>query len=84
MLEIGNGKIADAQYQTHMTLWVMLTAPLLAGNDVRQMTDADKRLLLNKEAIAVDQDPLGKQGDRLYVSGDLEVWTKPLTGAGSL
>jgi len=80
MLEIGNGKMTDAQYQTHMTLWVMLAAPLLAGNDLSKMTDADKRLLLNKEAIAVDQDALGKQGDRLYVSGDLEVWTKPLTG----
>jgi len=80
MLEIGNGKMTDEQYQTHMTLWVMLAAPLLAGNDLSKMTDADKRLLLNKEAIAVDQDALGKQGDRLYVSGDLEVWTKPLTG----
>jgi alpha-galactosidase len=80
MLEIGNGKMTDAQYQTHMTLWVMLAAPLLAGNDLSKMTDADKRLLLNKEAIAVDQDPLGRQGDRLYVSGDLEVWTKPLKG----
>ncbi len=80
MLEIGNGKMTDAQYQTHMTLWVMLAAPLLAGNDLSKMTDADKRLLLNKEAIAVDQDALGKQGDRLYVSGDLEVWTKPLSG----
>ncbi len=80
MLEIGNGKMTDAQYQTHMTLWVMLAAPLLAGNDLSKMTDADKRLLLNKEAIAVDQDALGKQGDRLYVSGDLEVWTKSLSG----
>jgi len=80
MLEIGNGKMTDAQYQTHMTLWVLLAAPLLAGNDLSKMTDADKRLLLNKEAIAVDQDALGKQGDRLYVSGDLEVWTKPLSG----
>ena len=80
MLEIGNGKMTDEQYQTHMTLWVMLAAPLLAGNDLSKMTDADKRLLLNKEAIAIDQDELGRQGDRLYVSGDLEVWTKPLSG----
>jgi len=80
MLEIGNGKMSEDEYRTHMTLWVLLAAPLLAGNDLSKMTEADKSLLMNKEAIAVDQDPLGKQGDRLYESGDLDVWTKPLSG----
>jgi alpha-galactosidase len=80
MLEIGNGKMTEDEYRTHMTLWTILAAPLLAGNDLSKMSDADKALLMNKEAIAVDQDSLGKQGDRLYESGDLDVWTKPLSG----
>jgi alpha-galactosidase len=80
MLEIGNGKMTEDEYKTHMSLWVILAAPLLAGNDLSKMTDADKSLLMNKDAIAIDQDSLGKQGDRLYESGDLDVWTKPLSG----
>jgi alpha-galactosidase len=80
MLEVGNGKMTEDEYKTHMSLWVLLAAPLLAGNDLSKMTEADKSLLMNKEAIAIDQDPLGKQGDRLYESGDLDVWTKPLSG----
>jgi alpha-galactosidase len=80
MLEIGNGKMTLDEYKTHMSLWVLLAAPLLAGNDLSKMTDEDKSLLMNKDAIAIDQDPLGKQGDRLYESGDLDVWTKPLSG----
>jgi alpha-galactosidase len=80
MLEIGNGKMTTTEYQTHMSLWVLLAAPLLAGNDLTKMSEADKNILMNKEAIAIDQDALGKQGDRLYESGDLDVWTKPLNG----
>lgn len=80
MLEIGNGKMTEDEYKTHMSLWVILAAPLLAGNDLSKMTEADKNLLMNKDAIAIDQDSLGKQGDRLYESGDLDVWTKPLSG----
>jgi alpha-galactosidase len=80
MLEIGNGKMTEDEYRTHMSLWVILAAPLLAGNDLSKMTDADKSLLMNKDAIAIDQDSLGEQGDRLYESGDFDVWTKPLSG----
>jgi alpha-galactosidase len=79
MLEIGNGKMTGDEYRTHMSLWVLLAAPLLAGNDLSKMTDADKRILLNADAIAIDQDSLGKQGDRLYQSADLDVWAKPLS-----
>jgi hypothetical protein len=79
MLEVGNGKMTEDEYKTHMSLWVILAAPLLAGNDLSKMTDADKSILMNKDAIAIDQDPLGKQGDRLYQSADLDVWTKPLS-----
>jgi alpha-galactosidase len=80
MLEIGNGKMTEDEYKTHMSLWVLLAAPLLAGNDLSKMSETDKSILMNREAIAIDQDPLGKQGDRLYQSGDFDVWTKPLSG----
>jgi alpha-galactosidase len=80
MLEIGNGGMSYDEYKTHMTLWVLLAAPLLAGNDLAKMNDADKGLLTNKEAIAIDQDSLGKQGERVWQSGDFSVWTKPLSG----
>ena len=80
MLEVGNGKMTTDEYKTHMSLWVLLAAPLLAGNDLSKMSETDKSILMNKEAVAIDQDSLGKQGDRLYQSGDLDVWTKPLSG----
>ena len=63
MLEIGNGGMTDTEYQTHMSLWCMLAAPLLAGNDIRDMKDIEE-ILMNKEVIAIDQDKLGKQGTR--------------------
>jgi alpha-galactosidase len=80
MLEVGNGGMTTDEYKTHMTLWVILAAPLLAGNDLTKMTPATKGLLMNKEVIAVDQDPMGKQGDRVWAEGPLEIWTKPLSG----
>ena len=80
MLEIGNGKMTEDEYKSHMSLWVILAAPLLAGNDLSKMSDADAAILMNKDAIAIDQDPLAKEGDRLYQIGDFAVWTKPLSG----
>ena len=77
MLEIGNGHMTDDEYRTHMSLWALLASPLLAGNDVRTMSDATKAILLNKEVIAVDQDPLGKQASPVK-DGDFETWVKPL------
>jgi len=80
MLEIGNGKMSTEEYRTHMSLWVLLAAPLIAGNDLSKMSDDAKSILMNKGAIAIDQDPLGKQGDRVYEEGPHEVWSKPLSG----
>jgi alpha-galactosidase len=77
MLEIGNGHMTNDEYKTHMSLWALAAAPLLAGNDIRNMTSATKEILLNREVIAVDQDPLGKQASPVK-KGDLEFWTKPL------
>jgi alpha-galactosidase len=78
MLEIGNGGMTAAEYRTHFSLWAMLAAPLIAGNDLRDMTEETKQILMNKEVIAVDQDPLGKGGYRVAKNGETEVWVKPL------
>jgi alpha-galactosidase len=80
MLEIGNGGMTHDEYITHMSLWVILAAPLLAGNDVSKMTEDTKAILMNKEAIAIDQDTLGKQGYRVSALGADEIWEKPLNG----
>ena len=77
MLEIGNGHMTADEYRTHMSLWALTAAPLLAGNDIRTMTEETKSILLNKEVIAIDQDPLGKQASPVK-NGDFETWIKPL------
>jgi alpha-galactosidase len=76
MLEIGNGGMNEDEYRTHMSLWAILAAPLMAGNDLSRMTPYTLELLTNREVIAVDQDPLGKQGYRVHQEGPYEVWTK--------
>jgi len=80
MLEVGNGKLTHGENQAHMTLWAILAAPLIAGNNLTQMTFDVKAILTNKDVIAIDQDRLGRQGDRVYAEGPVEIWTKPLTG----
>jgi alpha-galactosidase len=80
MLEIGNGGMNFEEYKTHMTLWVLLAAPLLAGNDLSKMSDADKGLLLNRDAISIDQDSLGNEAERVWQRGDFSLWRKRLTG----
>jgi alpha-galactosidase len=78
MLEVGNGKMTDDEYRTHMSLWCILAAPLLAGNDLSKMTKTTLEMLTNPEVVAVDQDPKGIQGHRVSQLGPLEVWVKPL------
>ena len=80
MLEIGNGGMSDTEYKTHMTLWSMLAAPLIAGNDLRDMSKSIHDILTNAEVIAIDQDKEGKQGRRASQSGDQEIWVRPLAG----
>ena len=82
MLEVGNGGMNHDEYQTHMALWALLAAPLLAGNDLRSMTPETKEMLTNSEVIAVDQDPKGVQGHRVWDEGPLEIWAKPLADGG--
>jgi alpha-galactosidase len=78
MLEVGNGGMTNTEYRSHFSLWSILAAPLLAGNDLRSMTPEIRDILANKEVIAVDQDALGSQGKRVVKNGDLEVWVKQL------
>jgi alpha-galactosidase len=81
MLEIGNGHMTTAEYRTHMSLWAMLAAPLIAGHDVRASTPETLALLKSPAVIAIDQDALGKAGRRVVQRGALEVWTRPLADA---
>ncbi|HEY9107176.1 MAG TPA: glycoside hydrolase family 27 protein [Roseateles sp.] len=80
MLEVGNGGMTTTEYESHFSLWAMLAAPLIAGNDLSKMDADTVRILTNKDVIAVDQDPLGKQGRRMLKEGELEVWVRPLQG----
>ncbi len=80
MLEIGNGAMTETEYKLHMSLWCMLAAPLLAGNDLRSMSPEILAILTNREVIAVDQDKLGKQGKQVWKSGDQEIWSRELSG----
>jgi alpha-galactosidase len=80
MLEVGNGKLTLDENRTHMSLWALLAAPLLAGNDLSKMKPETTQILTNREIIAIDQDPLGKQGDRVSAVGPVEIWAKPLKG----
>jgi alpha-galactosidase len=82
MLEVGNGGMTTTEYRSHFTLWALLAAPLLAGNDLRNMSPDIHDILTNKEVIAVDQDALGRQGRRVWKNGDLEVWAKQLQDGG--
>jgi alpha-galactosidase len=81
MLEIGNGGMTDTEYRTHMSLWSIMAAPLIAGNDLRGMSQATKDILMAPEIIAVDQDPLGKQGVKVRDDGDHEVISKEMIEA---
>jgi alpha-galactosidase len=79
MLEVGNGGMTEDEYRAHFSLWAIMAAPLMAGNDVRTMSAATRDILTNKEVIAVDQDSLGIQGMIVELPGpDLQVWAKPL------
>src|SRR5256712_10951130 len=81
MLEVGNGGMTDDEYRAHFSLWAIMAAPLMAGNDVRSMSTTTRDILTNAEVIAVDQDSLGVQG-MLVREGppELQVWAKPLQG----
>ncbi|WUV84556.1 NPCBM/NEW2 domain-containing protein [Streptomyces sp. NBC_01476] len=78
MLEVGNGGMTDTEYRTHFSLWSQMAAPLLIGSDLRSASAATLAILKNTDVIAVDQDPLGRQGTVVSSSGGLVVMSKPL------
>ena len=80
MLEVGNGKLSLDENRAHFSMWAILAAPLLAGNDLLNMKPEIKAILTNRDVIAIDQDALGKQGSRIYSDGEVEVWTRQLSG----
>jgi alpha-galactosidase len=78
MMEIGNGMTASED-RAHFSMWAMLAAPMIAGNDLRNMSKETRDVLANKDVIAVDQDPLGVEGFRAVEENGLETWAKPLS-----
>jgi len=79
MLEVGNGKLTPDENRTHMGMWAMLAAPLLAGNNLSKLTPEVKAILTNRDVIAIDQDSLGKQANRIFAEGPVEIWSRLLS-----
>ena len=77
MMEVGNG-MTESEDRAHFSMWCMMAAPLILGNDIRSMSAATASIVMNKDMIAVDQDPLGVQGLRYRTESGLEYWIKPL------
>jgi alpha-galactosidase len=77
MMEVGNGMKVNED-RAHFSLWAMLAAPLIAGNDMRKMSAQTLEILTNKEVIAIDQDALGVQGFSYDMKDSIETWLKPL------
>jgi alpha-galactosidase len=77
MLEVGNGMSVN-QDRAHLSMWCMIAAPLISGNDLRTMSPQTQGILANKEVIAIDQDSLGIQGFKHVVNDSVETWLKPL------
>jgi alpha-galactosidase len=80
MLEVGNKGLTNTESRSHFTLWCMLAAPLMAGNDIRKMTPEVRDIMTDHDVIAIDQDALGKQGRRVSASEGEEIWVKDLAG----
>ena len=80
MLEVGNGRMSLAENRTHFSMWAMLSAALLVGNDLPHMKPEIRDILTNRDVIAIDQDKLGRQAARIYSEGEVDVWMKHLSG----
>ena len=78
MLEVGNGDLTADQSRAHFALWSILAAPLMAGNDLRTMSDEVREILTAPEIVAIDQDPAGRQGRRIRRDGDIDIWMRAL------
>lgn len=82
MLQVGNG-MSYEEDKSHFSMWAIMASPLIAGNDLRTMSEQTKSILTNKEVIAVNQDPMGLQGVRAIKNGNQEIWVKPLENRAS-
>lgn len=81
MLEVGRGGMTDTEYHTHFGWWAIMAAPLIAGNDIRSQSSATSAILEAPEIIAVDQDPAGHQGTRVWDGGNWQnIWLKVQQG----
>jgi alpha-galactosidase len=78
MLEVGNGALTPGEDRAHFTMWAMIAAPLIAGNDLRSMSQHTKDILINKDVIAINQDSLGIQALKYTTKDSVETWLKPL------
>lgn len=83
MLEIGNGALTAAEKRTQFAVWSILSAPLLAGNDLTSMSEETRAILTNHELIALNQDPLGLQAALIRREGDVDILAKPLADCGA-
>lgn len=83
MLEVGNGALTASESRAHFSLWCMLAAPLMAGNDIARMDAFTQSLLTNADAISIDQDPLGRQGYKIKDYGEFEIFYRPLADGGA-
>lgn len=70
MLQIGNSGMTLTEYRSHFSLWAMLAAPLTAGTDLLHMKSGIREILTQKGVVAVDQDPFGRPGERVFRSGE--------------
>ncbi|WP_249350841.1 lectin [Microbispora sp. H10836] len=83
MLVVGMNGFSAAQNRTHMGLWAISGAPLLAGNNIATMSAETRAILTNREVLAVDQDPLGRQGVKVAEDqSGRQVYSKVLSGTG--
>jgi len=83
MLEVGNPGLSETESRAHFSLWALLNAPLIAGNDLRSMSAATRTILTNTDVIAVNQDWGGRQGHKISDNGNLEVWRKPMANGSA-
>ena len=79
MLEVGNGEMSESENRAHFSMWCMIAAPLIAGNDLRNMDPKTLAILTNPDVISVNQDALGIQGLKYASAEGLETWMKPLS-----
>jgi alpha-galactosidase len=78
MMVVGHSALSYDENVAHFSLWALMAAPIILGNDIRTMSNQIREILVNQEVIAVNQDPAGIQGTRVVDNGDLEVWMRPL------